>query len=172
MSLIDEKKEDGVKYDATYARLIGHKKSECEILIKAGKHVEELYAITKNVLDKNFQNEIKQKQKFYPRYAEMYCAATLMVKYDLDVTHKSDEGPDFLLEKPRCWVEVVAVGDGDPNNPNSVKKLIPGERRTHSENNVILRFSSVFVKKSKTIKYYMQQGIVSPTDPVIIVSNT
>ena len=166
MSLIDEKKEDGVIYDATYARLIGYEQSKCEILIKAGKHVEELYAITKNVLDKNFKNEIKQ--KFYPRYAEMYCAATLMVKYNLDVTHKSDKGPDFLLEKSRCWVEVVAVSDGDPNNPNSVKKLTPGTQQAHFANNAILRFSSVFVKKSNKIKCDIQKGIVSPTDPVII----
>ncbi|WP_423907016.1 hypothetical protein [Candidatus Spongiihabitans sp.] len=138
----------------------------CERLGAIRQHVEEIYSLTKDVLDKKFREQIKH--DFHSCYAEMYVAAVLRDRYGFNVSHPSDEGPDLFLEDSNCWIEVVSVTDGSPDKLNSVSELIPCKGQKNPENKVILRLSSVFWKKSKKMMCDRRKGIVDSSAPIII----
>lgn len=130
------------------------------------EHVEEIYALTNDTLDKNFREAIKY--DFHPRYAEMYVSAVFMDRCGFKIAHPSDKGPDFFLEATNCWIEVVTASDGEAENPNSVPQRVSGEARQYPENEVILRLSNAFSKKSKKMLSDIDKWIVDPSHPIII----
>jgi len=129
-------------------------------------HVEELYTVAKNALDKKFSEQIKY--NFHACYAEMYIAATFIDRLNMDILHPSDKGADFYINSLNCWVEVVAATDGDSDNPNSLVDLQPGKVQSYPEEQVILRLSSAFFDKSKKLRSDIEKGLISPSQPIII----
>ena len=163
MNLIEN---DAKAADSAY-KAIQNAQVGCGRLGAIRQHVEEIYSLTKDVLDKNFREQIKS--DFHSRYAEMYFAAVLIDRYGLNISHnKADKGPDFFLEDSKCWIEVVSVTDGSADNPNSVPKLVLWQVQKNPENEVIIRLSSVFCKKSKKMTCDIEKGIVNPSHPIII----
>jgi hypothetical protein len=130
------------------------------------KHVEELYSISNDILDKKFLNQCKH--NFHSCYAEMYFAATFRTRCGFTVTHPSDKGPDFYIEDLNCWSEVVSPKDGDENNLNTIPKPIPGKVQSHPEEQIILRLTNAFHDKSQKLKSDIAKGIVDPTQPLIL----
>lgn len=135
-------------------------------LTAARSHIEELYSITEDVLDRNFTEEIKH--AFSARYAEMYFAGVLKNRLSLNVQHPSDEGADFFVSDYNCWVEVVTASDGKTGELNSLPKRSVNESYSYPEGKVILRFTSVFDCKSKKTKSDIRKGLISADQPIVI----
>ncbi len=130
------------------------------------EHVEEMYHLTKDVLDKNFCKKLKF--EFLSRYAEMYFAATFIDKSGFTVEHPSDKGPDLFLKDLNCWVEVASVSDGSEENPNSIPKPVPGRAQEDPDDEIILRLTGALSKKSRAMIRYTNEGIVDSSSPIII----
>lgn len=135
-------------------------------LVPARKHVNELYEVTQDILDKKFSKQIKH--NFQACYAEMYFAATLRDRISINVTHPSDKGPDFYLDQFSCWLEVVASSDGKDGNPNTIPKIDYNGDYSYPEDKVILRLSSVFKAKAEKLEKDICKGIINYSDLIVI----
>jgi hypothetical protein len=132
----------------------------------ARQHVEELYACTKDILDKKFVE--KCKRSFHSCYAEMYFAAAFRTRCGITVTHPSDQGPDFFLNNINAWAEVIAPTDGEPGNPNTVPNQVNGVSRSYPEDKVILRLCNAFETKAQKMRKDINKSIVDTCQPIVI----
>lgn len=132
----------------------------------ARKHVEELYELTHDVLDKKFTNQCKH--NFHSCYSEMYFAATFRIRCGFAVTHPSDRGPDFFLTDSNSWAEIVSATDGEVGNPNSISSPIEGELNEYPEAKIILRLTSAFETKALKMKSDIEKGIIKASQPIIV----
>jgi len=129
-------------------------------------HVEELYEISKGVLDKNFSEEIKH--NFSARYAEMYIAGTLIDRLSLNVFHPSDEGLDFYIKDMDCWAEIVTSTDGVAGNSNTLTETELDIATDYPEEKVILRLTNAFSSKADKARADINKGLIKPDQPIII----
>lgn len=128
--------------------------------------VEQLYKITRDLLDAKFKAQIKH--DFAACYSEMYFAATLRNRLKLRLTHPSDKGPDLFIDDLDCWAEVTTAGDGQEGNENSVPQIVVGKGQSFPEDQVILRLTNAFISKARIIEGYIDKQIIQPDQKVII----
>jgi len=134
--------------------------------IPARIHVEALYSIASEVLDKDFKEKIKH--EFYSRCSEMYFAATCIDRLAIKISHPSDKGLDFFMDDFNCWVEVVTATDGDKGNINSIPDREEGVCYQYPENKVLLRLSNSFKEKAKKACDDIKKGLVEVHQPIVI----
>ena len=132
----------------------------------ARKHVEELYSVSRHVLDKKFKEQCKH--DFNACYAEMYFASTFIDRVNFDVDHPSDKGLDFFLKNLRCWVDVTTATDGADGHPNSLASQELGVVQSYPEDKVILRLSNAFTSKAAKIKADIKKNLIQDDQPIII----
>lgn len=128
--------------------------------------VEQLYLITRDLLDSKFQKQIKH--DFAACYSEMYFAATLRHRLKLTLSHPSDKGPDLFVDDLNFWAEITTPGDGQEGNENSVPHLSYKEAQSYPETQVILRLTNAFVSKAMIIQNYIDNKIIQPDQKIII----
>lgn len=84
------------------------------------------------------------------------------------------EGLDILIQTPdggRCWIEAVAVGPGEKENPNYVWQRQPdnlGPSCGPKDENVILRFLAALDRKQRNIERYRSKSIIGESDPCLV----
>lgn len=127
---------------------------------------EKLYEMVSDLVNKKFSTQIKA--DFGACYSEMLFAAVFRKRLAFSVTHPSDEGPDLFIKDLDCWAEIVTVTDGEKDNPNSISETIPGVATPFPQNSVVLRMTSCFVKKAKQIKKWIDKGMISKNNKVVI----
>lgn len=129
-------------------------------------HVEELYQICYDLVDKKFPSQIKS--MFASCYSEMYFCAAFKKRLGLDVTHPSGEGPEYYLKDIDCWAEVTALSDGKKGNLNSILQQEYGKASAYPKNQIILRITNSFTEKAKIICDYIKKGLIKDSQRVII----
>jgi len=128
--------------------------------------IEQLYKITRNLLDAKFKEQIKY--DFAGCYSEMYFAATLRNRLKLSLSHPSDKGPDLFIDDFDCWAEVITASDGEEGNENSIPPKVVGEISSSPEKQIILRLTNAFISKARIIKGYIDNQIIQSNQKVII----
>lgn len=129
--------------------------------------LERMYERCADLFDKKFKSQIKS--DFCACYAELYFAATLRVRFNLNVVHKADNGPDFFLPEQSMHCEVTAITNGKSGDKNSIPAFQAGISYTHPERQIILRITNAFSEKSKKIKNDILKGLVEDNESVVIV---
>jgi hypothetical protein len=117
---------------------------------------------------------------FYQRWWEMYLTVGLLHLFSDSgfkvVTSKRDKGPDVKITNAdgKCiWIEAVAPGPGNRDNPNSVPELPePGLDEAIvidlPENECLLRLAQALTSKNDGIKQYLEKEIIDQEDPCVI----
>jgi hypothetical protein len=131
------------------------------------EHCERLWAIYQPFAEPQFLAEFPV--RFHQRWFEMYLTATL-IELGADVQHTTPPGPDVLVYVGgrRVWIEAVCATGGEPGLPDSVVQEpcghVPWDK-------IALRIrNSIEEKRNKYVKY-LEQGIVSPGEPLLIALN-
>ena len=139
--------------------------------IKVKKQIGKFWDTYKNIAPKGFFKEIQRKNCFHSRWWEMFCGVGL-ISIGFEVrTSKVEKGPDFELSKNdnRYIVEAIAPGEGC-----SADKLpafeCDYEVRSFDlpEKEFLLRLTSAITEKLNKYKIYLEKGIVSNQDALII----
>ncbi|CAG0942100.1 hypothetical protein BROC_01719 [Candidatus Brocadiaceae bacterium] len=129
-------------------------------------HVEELYQICHDLVDKKFRSQIKS--MFASCYSEMHFCAAFKKHLRLDVTHPLDEGPDYYLKDIDCWAEVTTLSNGKKGNLNSIPQQEYGKESAYPKNQIILRITNSFTEKAKKICDDIKKGIIKDSQRIII----
>lgn len=129
--------------------------------------LESLYSRCSDLFDRKFKQQIKS--DFCACYAELYFAATLRIRFQHDLVHLSDAGPDFYLPDCRTHFEVTAMKNGDPSNSNSIPNFQVGLAFRHPERQILLRITNSFVEKSKKLKQDIEKGRIKDNESIVIV---
>lgn len=118
--------------------------------------------------DKNFLAEVRR--SFSARMWEMSLACSF-----LDNGHTlrkpSAHGPDICIQSPQgnIWVEAIAVKQGD--GPDRVPDPVYDQAEWFSDEAHILRYTAAVAEKRKKLAGYLEAGIVSPGDRLVIAVN-
>jgi len=128
--------------------------------------LEKLWARYQPYADANFKTAIAS--DFQSRFWEMYLAVTLL---DLGFNLRrrlelGNEGPDISIqtENTNIWLEAIACG----TIPDDFAESENGDPIDES---VILRYTSVIAEKFNKYEKYLQEGILSDSEPYIIAIN-
>ena len=141
--------------------------------------------------DPHFQKEMqKSEATFYQRFWEMYLGCVLL-KQGLPLKKSSSKGPDICIQhgENKVWVEAVAPTRGETGNPNSVLEMeyeelrfnletgealpLTGAGYTPDEEKIKLRYLGPAIRhKNNNIQKYIDDGIISPSDPMLIAINS
>jgi hypothetical protein len=84
------------------------------------------------------------------------------------------EGPDILIQTPdgsRCWIEAIAIGPGEPENPNHVWQRQPdnlGPFCGPDDDQVMLRYLTALDRKQERIERYRTKEIIGKDEPCLI----
>lgn len=137
---------------------------------------ENLWVVTKEYLDDQFQIEFNKEESFFQRYSEMKIASDL-IKSGYLLEKKSTEGPDFLIKYKslNIWIEVIAPKKGSYQILSFDESLDCSKLTTTellNEDELILKISSAIFDKKKIYDKYIKKGIVSQDDCKIIAINT
>ncbi|MGR3304047.1 MAG: hypothetical protein ACUZ8I_16305 [Candidatus Scalindua sp.] len=137
---------------------------------------EDLWVVTKEYLDDQFEVEFNKEESFSQRYSEMKIASDLIENGYL-LEKKSTKGPDFLIKYKNLniWIEVIAPKKGSYQILNSDESLDRPKLATTellNEDELILKISSAIYDKKKIYDEYIKKGIVSQDDCKIIAINT
>ena len=136
---------------------------------------EDLWVVTKEYLDDQFEVEFNKEESFFQRYSEMKIASDL-IKNGYLLGKKSAKGPDFSIKHKNLniWIEVIAPKKGSYKTLSPVESLDSPELTTSelNENELILKISSAIYDKKKIYDKYIKEGIVSQDDCKIIAINT
>ena len=136
---------------------------------------EDLWVVTKEYLDDQFEVEFNKEESFFQRYSEMKIASDL-IKNGYLLGKKSAKGPDFSIKHKNLniWIEVIAPKRGSYKTLSPVESLDSPELTTSelNENELILKISSAIYDKKKIYDKYIKEGIVSQDDCKIIAINT
>lgn len=135
---------------------------------KRREKFDEMYQVYAPYADRHFLSDLKK--QFHQRTWEMYLGYVL-VKNGVSFT-SFDMGPDFLIENTegRIWIEAVACGPGD--GVDRVPAMIYGGVSNVPQEEMIMRIANSLDSKYKKFKKYQTDGLVSPSDKLIIAVNT
>lgn len=128
---------------------------------------DEMYQVYAPYADRHFLSDLKK--HFHERTWEMYIGYVLAKN---GVTFSStDKGPDFLIETPdgKIWIEAVAPGPGE--GPDRVPEMVYGMVSNVPQDKMLMRISSSLDAKYKKFRKYLDDGMVSPEDKLIIALN-
>jgi hypothetical protein len=114
--------------------------------------------------DINFLTDLKK--HFHERTWEMYIGYTL-IYHKVSFISKS-KGPDILIENPggKIWIEAIACNCGQ--GEDRVPVMIYDGVGTVPHDEMLIRLASGLDTKLKKYQKYMEKGIVSPSDKLII----
>lgn len=141
---------------------------------EAKNFCETLWRRYERYADNHFLNEIKLENKFHDRFWEMHLGNVLLEK-GFEIFSK-DNGPDFRIqinEENDVWIEAITSSDGEEGRVDSVTSLqVSREASLVSEDKVVLRLRNAIESKSEKIKKYLDDGVVSNNEPIVIAINT
>lgn len=135
--------------------------------------LEERWVSFKPFADSGFHTEFRR--HFIQRCWELEIGTTLLdCGYVLEAV--SDKGPDICVtsvdpEGHRVWIEAIAVTPGNPDSPDRVPEPSRGVQSVPTDE-MILRFTSGVLEKHRKYKKYLNEGVVKPSEPLIIAVNT
>lgn len=132
----------------------------------ARQYIENLIAISIDLLDKKFISQIKDNVS--SGFAEIYFASTCRDRLKLGILHPSDKGPDFFLNELNCWIECVSPTAGIVSNLNSVPDPVFNEARCFPKEQFLLRMLQAFTEKSKKMDSDIEKGIVQKDQPIVL----
>jgi len=150
--------------------------AETDSLANKGRnHCEKLWRVYEPFADTHFKSEFSSPniEKLHARWFEMYLAVALIEK-GLPVSREPrDKGPDILLEKEgrRIWIEATIATRGDPQSPDYVPKPPSGIWTEIKLENYVLRITNTLREKEKKFKEYIDKGIVTQHDTLVIAIN-
>lgn len=133
--------------------------------------VESLYETCHELVDEKFPSQIKH--AVASCYSELYFCTTFIKRLGMIVTHPSDKGPDYYLQSLDCWAEIVTMSNGDKSKPNSISgpELNVLRDGFADEDKIMLRVTSCFKDKADKILTYIENGIISSSQRIIICIN-
>jgi hypothetical protein len=129
---------------------------------------ERLWRVYSNYAEPNFLAEFAL--HFHQRWFEMALTVKLL-ELGAQVQKTEPPGPDVLvnLNGRRLWIEAVCATGGAPGLPNSVPA--PPSSGMVPWNNIALRIRSSIEEKKTKFDRYLEMGIVSPDDQLLIALN-
>ena len=139
--------------------------SENENYIKIRTHIEELYEVTKDYLDKSFQKKFTH--EFKERYSEMYFTYSLL-KNEIVIIHESDIGPDLYINDINGWAEFTIAENGDPEKLSSMKPYPKNEVIKIDINSRLLRITNSMNTKTLKLKNDIINGKIKKNKPIIL----
>jgi type I restriction enzyme S subunit len=115
-----------------------------------------------------FVSELRR--DFYSRAWELYLMAVL---HDAGVTLEapSPHGPDILVRlgsSQRCWIEAVVPKAGTGEDKVFERPDGPWAGSHGPVDKLLVRYRSALEDKLRKVDVYVRQGIIAPTDAVII----
>ena len=156
--------------DPLYSRIRDHEEYE-NIRVQ----LETFWALYKNIAPKGFLGKIQRNGGFHQRWWELYCGVGLLRICNSVKINQKDNGPDFELSYNgrRCFVEAIAPKCGDTKD--SLPPMEYGYKPVVSklpENEFLLRITCGITEKAKKYKTYLDRGIVTPNDVLMIAIST
>lgn len=142
--------------------------------VEIRKQLENYWDELQPYLDAELREEFAKQPD--ARFWEMYLSARVLRagKHVVPRTNRPRNGPDILIEDEngRIWIEAVCFGRGATSNPDKVPEMVfDGSAQAVPVNEIELRISTVFSKKSKTFARYLETGLVEPEDRTLIAIN-
>lgn len=127
-------------------------------------HFERLYERYHPYADRHFLSEVKK--QFHQRTWEMYLGCSLL---DRSISFVSkDIGPDILIEESgnKIWIECIACTKGE--GEDRVPTLQYGVAQNVPDDEMVMRIVSGLKTKYEKYESYLERGIVSGNDHLII----
>ena len=160
---------DGVAVDPVYNAIL---RADSEHARQVKYLIEFLWQATAPHVDDDIQR--KAAVRFHPHWWEMYVAGCLLQAGVALVPRsrrsRRNAGPDLQVETPTVWIEAVAATSG--TGADAVVEAASGIAHDVPDDGVKLRILSAIADKVSKFEQYVDEGIVSPTDPCVIAVNT
>lgn len=144
-------------------------------------HCEDLWRDFEKHADANFVTEFPV--HLHERWFEMYLTVAL-IRAGLNVSSPKPKGggPDILLTLDggkRIWIEATCATPGTPESPDSIPApryadIAAGEKpivTSRPTEQMMLRIRNSLSTKEKVYRNYLDAGIVSPDDVLVIAIN-
>ena len=130
---------------------------------------EDLWSDFRGFADPNFKTEFASHT--HARWFEMYLTVSL-----LRAGHQVNcpkPGPDVSLEagSRRIWIEAVCASAGDPHRSDSVPRRVFGRVVPEPTEQYVLRIRNALDEKQKKFRKYLDEGIVSVGDVMVVAIN-
>jgi type I restriction enzyme S subunit len=145
------------------------------LALASKEHCEGLWQDFKDLADVNFLTQFPL--HLHQRWFEMYLTVALIrSEYTVECPKP---GPDILVTigDQRIWIEATCATAGEPGLPASVPPptlttLEDGPTVTDKPiNEMALRISNSLNTKQEAFRHYIESGIVSPDDVMVVAIN-
>lgn len=167
-SLISKNAKDDAEFrEFTEFTIYRHlNKPECNIV----GIIEHLWGQFQSYADPNFKHSmLLNKNSFREHFWEMYCGVGLL-NSGFNIDTLENKGPDFHLGKmhnQEYYIECIAPGCGNEQNPDSLPKMPLGVFDLPHEK-YELRLLSALKEKKEKFEKYIQKKVVKDSDCLII----
>lgn len=137
----------------------------CENRLDVLKECERMWLQFKPINgDKHFIREFRD--KFRQKWWELFLADRL-INEGKGLNKSPAYGPDINFgQTPKCWVEAISMTDG--TGGNAVPGIVYGEVQHVPGDAILSRVTAGFKEKTDKFKKYIEDGVVSPGDQLII----
>ena len=160
--------QPGITADPVYAH-VRDAPPDGDILDRARGFIERIWSATSEYVD--VDAPLKAQRDLLPVFWEMYLARALLLSGIVLVPRAkrrlaNNKGPDLATLEPAVSIEAVMPGNG--SGPDGISRPQTGIAYDVPQEQMMLRIRSVIEDKALKLRSYIDEEIISPTEPTVI----